>query len=123
MEEKGKLQSGMRLAIVTDHDAIVKAQRKCNGFGGIGRGKTLNRLYQRVFDLVFKEGITFVFYYIAGPQNPADTLSRRFQIYGESVSEIQVNDLTVPFLRSTYSPLAERRCGDTHTFASMGSYE
>ncbi|CAD2219414.1 hypothetical protein, conserved [Angomonas deanei] len=121
MEEKGKLQRGMRLAIVTDHDAIVKAQRKCNGFGGIGRGKTLNRLYQTVFDLFFEKGVTIVFFYIAGPQNPADTLSRRFQIYGESVSEIQVDDLTVPFLRSTYSPLAERRCGDTHTFAAMGT--
>ncbi|KAG5477655.1 hypothetical protein LSCM1_04948 [Leishmania martiniquensis] len=68
----------MRMAVVTDHFAIVRAQRKHNGFGGIGRGYCLNRLYAYTTALYFTERVRVVFFYIAGQVNPADELSRNF---------------------------------------------
>eukprot|EP00796_Vickermania_ingenoplastis_P009279 gene9279-biopygen6603 len=37
---------GQCWAVVTDHLAIVRAQRKQNGYGGIGRGYALNKLFE-----------------------------------------------------------------------------
>lgn len=64
--------------VVTDHEAIVRAQQKLNGYGGIGRGYSLNRLYEYVHELRHSRNIDITFSYIAGPTNPADSLSRNF---------------------------------------------
>lgn len=66
--------------IVTDHKAIVYAQQKLNGFGGIGRGYSLNHLYEFVHELRHTHNIDVTFSYIAGPSNPADSLSRNFGV-------------------------------------------
>lgn len=63
---------------MTDHEAIVRAQRKLNGYGGIGRGYALNKLYEYVYDMWFNNNIEVTFFYIAGKLNPADSLSRNF---------------------------------------------
>eukprot|EP00796_Vickermania_ingenoplastis_P000370 gene369-gene315 len=72
------LPDGARVALVTDHEAIVHAQRRANGFGGIGRGYSLNKLFEYVHDLWYRNGIEVTFFQISGPSNPADTLSRVF---------------------------------------------
>ncbi|CAD2217880.1 hypothetical protein, conserved [Angomonas deanei] len=46
------LTAGKRVAVVTDHEAIVAARRKLNGFGGIGRGYTLNRLFELTYNML-----------------------------------------------------------------------
>ncbi|CAD2214073.1 hypothetical protein, conserved [Angomonas deanei] len=103
------LTTGKRVAVVTDHEAIVAAQRKLNGFGGIGRGYTLNRLFELTYNMLYTEGILVVYFYIAGPQNPADTLSRVFH-HHNSFGEIRTLDasgLRLPSLKETFCQLAE----------------
>jgi len=105
-----------RLAVVTDHYPIVLAQRRLNGYGGIGRGFALNKLYELVHDLRTKRGILVVFFYIAGPCNPADDLSRNF---GEETSQgnvlARINVATVlPPLSQTYSNVCEEIRSEPH---------
>ncbi|KPA79559.1 TATE DNA transposon [Leptomonas pyrrhocoris] len=69
---------GTRNAIVTDHSAIAYAQRRLNGFGGIGRGYALNKLYEQTNQLFHEEGVVVLFFYINEKSNPADTFSRNF---------------------------------------------
>jgi hypothetical protein len=98
-----------RTAIVTDHYAIVQAQIKENGFGGIGRGAALNAL----FAATNESDISF--FYVPGPCNPADYASRNFPI---SLSPSESNyphhrihescvEIALPLLRETFSPLCE----------------
>ncbi len=93
---------GRKVAVVTDHFAIVQAQRKRNGYGGIGRGEALNSLY------AFCNSIphSVFFFYISGPQNPADHASRNFMEASERVYESDIS-IALPFLDQTFSPLCE----------------
>lgn len=98
-----------RLAVVTDHYPIVLAQRRLNGYGGIGRGFALNKLYELVHDLRTQRGILVDFFYIAGPCNPADELSRNF---GEDTEQGNVLArrcvaTVLPPLSQTYSNLCD----------------
>jgi len=94
---------------VTDHIPIVHAQRRTNGFGGIGRGYALNRLFEYVYDLHHKTGITVHFFHISGPCNPADELSR---VFGEDAKDCTIvkgfaPSTQLPSLACTYSPVCE----------------
>jgi hypothetical protein len=95
-----------RLTVGTDHFPIVIAQAKPNGFGGIGRSPMLNRLFEEVDTLFAKYGIIVSFFYIAGPSNPADGISRH------PPSDLQAGQIRVieserllPELRTTYNPV------------------
>jgi len=88
--------------------AIVHAQRRNNGFGGIGRGYSLNKLHEYAHNMRYTHGVGTTFFYIEGPSNPADTLSRYF---GAEASGGQVvirpAPTTRPLLTETFSPVAE----------------
>lgn len=97
-----------RWAVVTDHIAIVRAQRRQNGYGGIGRGYALNTLFQHTNMLFHEEDIHVVFFYLAGEQNPADDLSRHFgENYSSQTIESPAEQYGIPRLVNTYSPLCE----------------
>ncbi|CAD2222527.1 hypothetical protein, conserved [Angomonas deanei] len=105
LKSTDRLIPGLTYAFVTDHQAIVLAQRKTNGFGGVGRGSTLNKLYRLVYDLLATDDIKIFFYYVAGPENPADNASRNF---GDMAAVESIQGATdVPSLRQTYCPLAK----------------
>lgn len=98
---KGTIQAS-RIAVVTDHYPIVLAQRRANGFGGIGRGYALNKLYELTNNLFNKDGIQVTFFFIAGRTNPADTWSRNFgEASDATIHETVSNDCGIPLLRST----------------------
>jgi len=104
-----KISDGSRVALVTDHDAIVHAQRRANGFGGIGRGYSLNKLYELTHDLRHHRGIEVTFFYIEGHVNPADSLSRHF---GEDSADGTIvckpaPTTRLPSLENTFSPVVE----------------
>ncbi|CAD2222526.1 hypothetical protein, conserved [Angomonas deanei] len=109
LKEIGRLVAGMRVALVTDHEAIVRAQRKLNGFGGIGRGTDLNLLYEMVYNWFHWDHLLVLFFYLPGPQNPADQLSRVIDSSncGE-IRRVQLNGRQLPTLRNCYCPLLER---------------
>ncbi|CAD2217442.1 hypothetical protein, conserved [Angomonas deanei] len=110
MMEKGLLQPKMRLAIATDHYAIVAAQRKLNGFGGIGRGYALNKLYELCNSLLVEQAISVTFFYVIGSLNPADTLSRNFGV-GDNKDLVWQKDAIqtrLPNLGRLYCPLCEK---------------
>lgn len=112
---KEGLPNGSKVAIVTDHFPIAHAQKRLNGYGGIGRGYALNKLYEYSYDLLYHRKIQVVFFYLAGRCNPADNLSRNF---GECTSSKEilvkrVNDMGLPPLSHTRSPLCdEAETGD-----------
>jgi hypothetical protein len=91
-----------KIAMVTDHIAIVRAQKKQNGFGGIARGKDLNSLF------FIANRLNIVFFYIRGEENPADTFSRNFpeEALPGHIDERQTNTSTPP-LSACFSPLCE----------------
>eukprot|EP00796_Vickermania_ingenoplastis_P002607 gene2607-biopygen2097 len=60
------IADGSNVAFMTDHDAIHRAQRRVNGFGGIGRGYTLNKLFEYVYDLWFHRDIQVTFFWLQG---------------------------------------------------------
>lgn len=99
----------LRIAVVTDHHAIVKAQRKHNGYGGLGRGYCLNRLFALTTHLLHTEATQVVFFFISGTHNPADELSRNFGegVGSTGVTRSRADDLAVPLLRTTWSPMCE----------------
>jgi len=106
---KEGLPNGSKVAIVTDHFPIAHAQKRLNGYGGIGRGYALNKPYEYSYDLLYHRKIQVVFFYLTGRCNPADELSRNF---GENTSpkEIlvhRVNDMGLPPLSHTRSPLCD----------------
>lgn len=106
---KEGLPNGSKVAIVTDHFPIAHAQKRLNGYGGIGRGYALNKLYEYSYDLLYHRKIQVVFFYLTGRCNPADNLSRNF---GENsnTKEIRsqcVNDMGLPPLIQTRSPLCD----------------
>lgn len=108
------IPEGSKIALVTDHYAIVHAQRQLNGFGGIGRGLALNTLYEYTHDLWTRKKIEVTFFYVQGPLNPADTLSRNFgdsssaaAVDNPSLLVHRVHDVALPPLRSTACPLCE----------------
>eukprot|EP00796_Vickermania_ingenoplastis_P005508 gene5508-biopygen3337 len=74
------LKDNQKIAVITDHEAIAKAQRRCNGFGGIGRGYALNKLFEFVYDLWFTRGVEVYFFWLKGTSNPADGISRTFGV-------------------------------------------
>jgi len=118
LDAEGRLTPGTRVAMVTDHNAIVVAQRRLNGYGGIGKGYSLNRLFQKTYDLRHPpRSVEVYFFYIVGDLNPADPLSRHF---GEARDDDELGehadvqlvvhreDATgVPSLVDTASPLCE----------------
>lgn len=99
-----------RVALVTDHIAIVHAQRRTNGFGGIGRGYTLNKLFEYVHDLLFHHDIQVTFFHLSGKVNPADTISRTFGDNADhgGVFVFPAPNTQIPLLCSTYSPVCEK---------------
>eukprot|EP00796_Vickermania_ingenoplastis_P007757 gene7757-gene6129 len=103
------LPDGARVALATDHEAIVHAQRRANGFGGIGRGYSLNKLFEYVHDLWYRNGIEVTFFQISGPSNPADTLSRVFggEARGGQIVRKPAATTCLPSLRYTSSPVCE----------------
>lgn len=92
-----------RVAIITDHFAIVRAQRKLNGFGGIGRGAALNRLFH------VANPLDVTFFYVSGLLNPADPLSRNFGVEDNDgqLTEGPADDISLPMLRTLFCPLCE----------------
>jgi hypothetical protein len=128
LESKGRL--GPRRAVVTDHFPIEHAQRGTNGFGGIGRGQTLNRLYEYAYSrtatvqqersqhqqqpststsTVGGETPQTTFFFIAGVLNPADEASRNFgaECAGGTITEVRDNHTRLPPLRTCFSHLCE----------------
>lgn len=105
------IKSGSKIAIVTDHQAIEKAQRKLNGYGGIGRGYALNKLYEMVYDLSFINNIDITFYHIPGRLNPADSLSRNFggDRLDANITKRITNDTALISLRCTQCALCEEK--------------
>jgi len=104
------LPDGSRVALVTDHFPIAHAQQRLNGFGGIGRGYALNRLFEYAYDLAFHRGIEVDFFYVSGPSNPADHLSRNFGDGGgddHGVVRGEAPGMRLPALSCTYCPLCE----------------
>eukprot|EP00796_Vickermania_ingenoplastis_P005761 gene5761-biopygen3629 len=97
-----------RIALVTDHEAIVTAQRGENGFRGIGRGYALNNLYKYTNFLFLEHNVRIIFFQIAGGLNPADVLSRNFGDCEDGrLSVRRVENVGVPSLLSTRCPLCE----------------
>lgn len=108
------LSNHSKVAIATDHFPVVHAQRRANGFGGIGRGYALNRLFELTNELFHSKGIQVSMFYIAGPMNPADTWSRNFgEDTGDRITEHVTENAGIPLLKTTYSPLCERESGQT----------
>ncbi|KAH9600834.1 hypothetical protein LSM04_007959 [Trypanosoma melophagium] len=62
LHKEGTLRPGMRIAVVTDHYAIAAAQKRLNGFGGIGRGFSLNKLFETTYNLWYDYDIEVIFY-------------------------------------------------------------
>lgn len=108
--ERMGIADGSRIALITDHFAIAHAQRRTNGFGGIGRGYSLNKLFEYVNDLEFLRGIRVTFFYLSGKVNPADTISRHFGVEDEagSVRIFPAPGTQLPLLESTFSPVCEK---------------
>lgn len=104
---KHGLPNGSRVALVTDHFPIVLAQRGLNGYGGIGRGYALNRLFEYTYDLLFERNIQVTFFYLAGECNPADELSRNFGgVSGDRcIVSADGNGMGLPPLSCAFSPL------------------
>lgn len=107
----------MKIAIATDHQAIVEAQRKENGFGGIGRGFELEGLYNLVNELFHTHDVKITFFYVRGELNPADPISRDFTGVKDGNIVRRPTDARLPSLRNTYCPLCEEQqcegfCGD-----------
>ncbi|KAK7198703.1 hypothetical protein NESM_000834300 [Novymonas esmeraldas] len=116
-QAKGELEPGMRVAMVTDHMPIVAAQRKHNGFGGIGRGYHLEVLFRYVNDLYHNENIHVVFFHVKGIYNPADYYSRNFGARYSSGVVTGAASTALPLLEACFSPMCsapEERafCGD-----------
>lgn len=113
LAKEGSLPPDTRVALVTDHFPIVHAQRKLNGYGGIGRGYSLNKLFEYVHDLQFVGQVEVNLFYIAGPLNPADFISRNFGELPENsagnIFKREVHGMGLPALRTTYSPLCEEK--------------
>jgi hypothetical protein len=102
LETRHGVTSETKIAVASDHFAITHAQRKLNGFGGIGRGASLNHMFER------SNRLNVAFFYVAGVDNPADPISRNFGA-GEdgNIVEGPACDITLPALRTTFCPLAE----------------
>jgi len=105
---KEGLRDGARIAVVTDHFPIVHAQKHLNGFGGIGRGYALNKLYEYTYDLLFNRNIQVFYFYLAGRCNPADEVSRRFgDVNDFRIVVRQADDMGVPSLQGTRSNICD----------------
>ncbi|PHR97648.1 MAG: hypothetical protein COA68_12310 [Oceanobacter sp.] len=98
LERKGRL--GRRVAVVTDHFAIVQAQARENGYGGVGKGYALNSLFRATNEH------DILFFYIAGHKNPSDYISRNFTFEGGEIVETRA-DVALPRLIETYCPIIE----------------
>lgn len=115
--QKGELQPGARVAMVTDHMPIVAAQRKHNGFGGIGRGYHLEALFRYVNDLYHHDNIQVVFFHVKGIYNPADFYSRNFGVKYSSGVVVGAAKTALPTLEMCFSPMCSAPqekafCGD-----------
>eukprot|EP00796_Vickermania_ingenoplastis_P001346 gene1346-biopygen1082 len=104
---KEGLPDGAKVAVVTDHFPIAHAQKRLNGYGGIGRGYALNRLYEYTYDLLFTRKINVVFFYLTGRLNPADQLSRNFGVNTKEIVIKAADDMGLPPLKGTRSPLCD----------------
>lgn len=105
----GELRDGMRVALVTDHVAIPQAQRRRNGFSGIGRGYSLNRLYEYTHAMRFDYKVDVLFFYVAWQLNPADRLSRHFGGHRDDCTLVrgEWNHQALPLLSSTRCPVID----------------
>lgn len=98
-----------KIAIVTDHFPIAHAQKRLNGYGGIGRGYALNTLFEYTYDLLYKRNIQVVYFYLTGRLNPADELSRHFggTVRSRNIIVKDADDMGLPPLLGTRSPLCD----------------
>jgi hypothetical protein len=103
LRDNGRIGAGTKIAVATDHFALAHAQRKLNGYGGIGRGRSLNRMYE------LTNSYDIAFFFVAGASNPADTISRNFGVTGKNgeIVEAPADDVVLPLLRMTFCPIAE----------------
>jgi hypothetical protein len=103
LDRLGRL--GKKIAIVSDHFPIEHAQRGSNGFGGIGRGQALNRLYEFVYS---REAET-TFFFISGKLNPVDEPSRNFgaELADGRIRECSDANTRIPPLQTCFSHLCE----------------
>lgn len=106
---KEGLQADAKVAFVTDHYPIAHAQKQLNGYGGIGRGYALNKLYEYTYDLLYKHNIQVSFFYLMGRLNPADELSRHFggAPNDRNITVRRADDIGLPPLKDTRSPLCD----------------
>lgn len=106
---KAGLPDGSKVAVVTDHFPIAHAQKRLNGYGGIGRGYALNKLFEYSYDLLFQRKIQIIYFYLTGKLNPADQLSRHF---GGTITDFRIivkdaDDMGLPPLCGARSPLCD----------------
>ncbi|ORC85650.1 TATE DNA transposon [Trypanosoma theileri] len=76
-----------RVAVVTDHFPIAHAQRRLNGFGGIGRGYALNRLFEYTNELFHTKAVQVVFFlHCRTPQSGRPLLTQLWGRQGNPVT-------------------------------------
>ena len=94
-----KQQGAKRIAMVTDHIALVQGQRRWwSGYGGSSTAYYLNNAYKEAYTEADTE-----FYYVEGTSNPADqpsrtTTSTTLTISGCNSTFPQVGDFLHPFI-------------------------
>eukprot|EP00796_Vickermania_ingenoplastis_P011339 gene11339-gene9212 len=71
------LPDGARVALVTERSHRPRSEAG-ERFRRNRKGYSLNKLFEYVHDLWYRNGIEVTFFQISGPSNPADTLSRAF---------------------------------------------
>eukprot|EP00331_Platyophrya_macrostoma_P002314 CAMPEP_0176411614 /NCGR_PEP_ID=MMETSP0127-20121128/3699_1 /TAXON_ID=938130 /ORGANISM="Platyophrya macrostoma, Strain WH" /LENGTH=536 /DNA_ID=CAMNT_0017791219 /DNA_START=387 /DNA_END=1997 /DNA_ORIENTATION=+ len=99
-----------RIAVITDHQAIVFSQKKDNLYGGIGKGFALNSLF-----MIANLFPSISFFYIAGENNPADVFSRTFDPdMREGQIKVSHSATTLPLLKNTYCPVVEQQICSPH---------
>ena len=101
-----------KVALVSDHHAIMNAQRNPKtGYGGVGYGLELNRLYQTANECT---GVSAVhFFYVPGESNLADALSRNLPPEMDCTTKVrQTYWEALPPLSSFYNRFAVEEEGD-----------
>ena len=117
--EKQFILKTTKVAIITDHHAIPNAQRDPKtGFGGVGYGYFLNKLF-----LTSNEYPGIHFFYVPGEQNLADPLSRNQLDKVGTTIKVTETPTAIPRLKSFYCRYAEETRGDMdgeHPDMTMG---
>lgn len=102
--------------------ALVAAQRTENGYRGVGRGRSLNSLYDFPIDLLRDYDIHVVLFVIQPSLNPAHSLSRNF---GAEVDQLRFHSvategLRIPSLSCLACPSCAKELEEEARFGAMG---